>query len=260
MLSSRNARLAAARRLTDRKDRREAGLFLAEGAPAVGAALRAGVVREIFATEAAIERHAELLSGVAVDQISPKDAAGLSETITPQGLIAVCRRVDISLAAAFARRPRLVAVLVEPNDPGNAGAIMRSADAAGSDAVVFAGGADVYNGKTVRASAGSIFHLDVVVDAVVDDVLQAAREAGLASLATTGAGASELDDLADDAGLTGPTMWLFGNEARGLPEGVLAEADMTVRVPIYGGAESWNLAAAAALCLYASARAQRRAR
>jgi len=260
LLSSQNARLAAARRLTVRKDRRDAGRFLAEGAPAVREALRAGAVLELFATEDAIARHAELFSDVTVEEISAKDAAALSETVTPQGLVAVCRRIDVSLATALGRPPRLVAVLVEANDPGNAGAILRTADAAGADAVVFAGGVDVYNGKSVRASAGSMFHLDVVVDEQVDEVLDAAREAGLASLATTGAGASDLDELADSAALTGPTMWLFGNEAHGLPERVLAAADTTVRVPIRGGAESLNLAAAAAVCLYASARAQRAAR
>jgi RNA methyltransferase, TrmH family len=204
-----------------------------------------------------MERNRELLAEFDADEISPKDAATLSETVTPQGLVAVCKRVDVPLAAALARSPRLVAVLVEPNDPGNAGAILRTADAAGADAVVFAGGVDVYNGKAVRASAGSLFHVNLVVDVAIDDVVAAARAAGLTTLATTGSGARDLDDLADHAGLAGPTMWLFGNEAHGLPGDVLAAADTTVRVPIRGGAESLNLAAAAAVCLYASARAHR---
>ena len=260
MLSSTNARLASARRLTSRKDRRDAGRFLAEGAPAVREALRSGAVIEVFATVDAMARNAELLAGVKVDEISPKDAAALSETVTPQGLVAVCRRLDVRLDEAFGRGPRLVAVLVEANDPGNAGAILRTADAAGADAVVFAGGVDVYNGKAVRASAGSLFHLDVVIDVLIDDVLAAARVAAITTLATTGSGTSDLDDLADEEILARPTMWLFGNEAHGLPEHVLAAADRTVRVPIHGGAESLNLAAAAAVCLYASARAHRAAR
>jgi RNA methyltransferase, TrmH family len=214
-------------------------------------------VLEVFATAEAIARNTELLAGLDPAEISAKDAAGLSETVTPQGLVAVCRAVDVPLADAFGRAPRLAAVLVEPNDPGNAGAIVRSADAAGAQAVVVAGGVDVYNGKAVRASAGSLFHLDLVLDVRTDDVLAAARAAGLTTLATTGAGARDLDDLADDGTLAAPTLWLFGNEAHGLPDAVLAAADATVRVPIHGAAESLNLAAAAAVCLYASARAQR---
>lgn len=260
LLSSHNARLASARRLTSRRDRREAGRFLAEGPQAVREAIRAGAVLEVFATADALARNSVLLAGVDVAEVSPSDATMLSETVTPQGLVAVCRFVDVALSAAMARAPRLVAVLVEPNDPGNAGTVLRTADAAGADAVVFAGGVDVYNGKAVRASAGSVFHLGVVVDAVIGDVVAAAREAGLTTLATTGAGVRDLDDLADDGTLACPTMWLFGNETHGLPGHVLAAADTTVRVPIHGAAESLNLAAAAAVCLYASARAHRAAR
>ena len=264
MLSDSNARLAAARRLTSRKGRREAGRFLAEGAQAVGEALARGdVVVEVFATADAMARNAELLAGiertrVAAAEVSERAAADLSETVHPQGLIAVCRTVDVSLPTALARRPRLVAGLVDANDPGNAGTILRTADAAGAGAVVLAGGGvDVYNGKAVRASAGSLFHVDVVrVDDALD-VIRQARAAGLRVLATTGAGAADLDVLVDDGSLAQPTMWLFGNEAHGLPADVLAACDLRVRIPIHGRAESLNLAAAAAVCLFASARAQR---
>lgn len=215
-------------------------------------ALAAGAVVELFATSEAADRHPELAAGA--DLISARDAAALSETVTPQGLVAVCKRVDVPLAEAL-RAARLVAVLVEPNDPGNAGTILRTADAAGADAVVLAGGVDVYNGKSVRASAGSLFHLSVVVDVDVADVFDSSS---LQTLATSGSGADDLDALADGGALARPTMWLFGSEAHGLPDAVLARADRTVRVPIHGRAESLNLAAAAAVCLYASARAQRR--
>jgi TrmH family RNA methyltransferase len=214
--------------------------------------LAAGAVLELFATEQAQERHPDL--SAAASLISTKDAAALSETVAPQGLVAVCRRVDVLLTEAL-EGARLVAVLVEPNDPGNAGAIVRSADAAGAGAVVIAGGVDIYNGKAIRASAGSVFHLRLVVDVDIQTVLDAAGE--LTTLAATASGASDLDELADDRSLARPTMWLFGSEARGLPAATVAAADRTVRVPIYGRAESLNLAAAAAVCLYASARAQR---
>jgi TrmH family RNA methyltransferase len=218
------------------------------------------VVVELFATGDAIERHRELLSGHPVAQVSEKDVAALSQTQTPQGLVAVCRTVDVSLADALSHRPRLVAALVEPNDPGNAGTILRTADAAGAGAVVVAGGVDIYNGKAVRASAGSLFHLDVVVEGDPEDLIEAAHDAGLTVLATTGRGGrgvEDLDELADSGSLALPSMWLFGSEAHGLAPTLIAAADRVVRVPIHGSAESLNLAAAAAVCLYASARAQR---
>ena len=232
MLSDANARLAAARRLTSRKGRRDAGRFLAEGAQAVGEALARGdVVVEVFATADAIARNATVLAGVEVAEVSARAAAELSETVHPQGLVAVCRTVDVPLPAALARRPRLVAGLVEANDPGNAGTILRTADAAGAGAIVLAGpGVDVYNGKAVRASAGSLFHLDVALAPDPLELIDQARAAGLRVLATTGGGACDLDLLVDAGSLAEPTMWLFGNEAHGLPDDVLAAADLGVRV------------------------------
>ena len=160
MLADSNARLAAARRLTDRRARRDTGRFLAEGSPAVSEALgRPGSVVEVFGTISGLRRHGKLLAAaeVPVYEISSKAAANLSETASPQGLVAVCRAVDVSLERALARDLRLVVVLVHANDPGNAGTIVRTADAAGADVVVFAGrSVDAYNGKAVRASAGSL--------------------------------------------------------------------------------------------------------
>jgi RNA methyltransferase, TrmH family len=261
VLADSNARLAAARRLTDRRTRRETGRFLAEGSPVVSEALsRQGSVVEVFGTTSALRRHAKLLatSDVPVHEISAKAAGSLSETASPQGLVAVCRAVHIPLDRAFARGPRLVVVLVDANDPGNAGTIVRTADAAGGDVVVFAGrSVDAYNGKAVRASAGSLFHLDLVVDVEPAAAIAAGRAAGLAVFAAAGSGIDDLEDLADSGALRAPTAWLFGNEANGLPAGVTAAADRSVHVPIHGRAESLNLAAAAAVCLYASARAHR---
>ncbi len=146
-------------------------------------------------------------------------------------------------------------VLANVRDPGNAGTVLRSADAAGADAVLFAGSSvDPYNSKCVRASAGSLFHLPVVTGLPVADAVAALRRAGLRVLAADGRAARTLDDLQDDGLLREPAAWLFGNEAWGLPEDLLALADESVAVPIYGRAESLNLAAAAAVCLYASAR------
>lgn len=239
--------------------------FLAEGPQAVREALaRPGVVRELFGTAGALERYADLAdaavrAGVPVSPVTDDGLAALAETVVPQGLVAVCNHLDVGLTAVLDRSPRLVAVLVEVRDPGNAGTVLRTADAAGADAVIFAGEAvDPYNGKCVRASAGSLFHLDVVRAADSTAVVAALRDAGLVVLAASGYGESDLDDLIDADGLARPTAWLFGSEAHGLPAGLAESADARVRVPLHGRAESLNLAAAAAVCLYASARAQRR--
>jgi TrmH family RNA methyltransferase len=195
---------------------------------------------------------------VPVVEVTAAVLAALGETVTPQGVVGVGRLVDVPLAQALAGRPRLVTVLHEVADPGNAGTVLRTSDAAGAGAVVLtAGSVDPHNGKCVRATAGSLWHLPVCAGPDLDDVLAAARSAGLQVLATSGAGEDDLDDLLDAAVLAAPTAWLFGNEAAGLPEQALRAADRTVRVPVHGRAESLNLASAAAVCLYASARAQR---
>ncbi|WP_422752282.1 TrmH family RNA methyltransferase [Micromonospora sp. WMMD708] len=263
----RTPRVVAARRLHRRRDRDATGRFLAEGPQAVREALdRTGTVLELFGTPAALDRHADLAAGAAradlpVSEVTDEALAALTETVTPQGVVAVCRHLDVPLDDALARAPRLVAVLAGIRDPGNAGTVLRTADAAGAGAVVFAGDTvDPYNGKCVRASAGSLFHVDVVRAADPQDVVDALRAAGLTVLATTGYGDSDLDDLADRGRLAAPTGWLFGAEAHGLPGELTAAADARVRVPLHGRAESLNLAAAAAVCLYASARALRRPR
>lgn len=214
-------------------------------------------MEELFATAEAAARYPELAAGAS--EISERDAAALSETVTPQGLIAVCRLDQPTANEVLARGPRLLVVTVECNEPGNLGTIIRTADAAGADAVIWDDGVDPYNGKAVRASAGSLFHLPVLPCAA-EDLLSGCYYAGVTALATTGGGSATLDELIDDGTLARPTVWLFGNEAHGLPNSVLECADRTVAVPIYGRAESLNLAAAAAVCLYASARAQRATR
>jgi len=191
--------------------------------------------------------------GVPVSTVTDRALAGLADTVTPQGVVAVCALVDQPLTDVLADAPRLVAVLVGVSDPGNAGTVIRVADAAGADAVVLAGDAvDPHNGKCVRASTGSVFHVPIA-RAPIADVLDACRAAGLRLIAADGYAKAELTP----ATTTGPTAWLFGSEAHGLPEEVKSAADESLRVPIYGKAESLNLATAATVCLYATAWQQR---
>jgi len=257
-------RLKAARRLTKRAFRQQERAFLAEGPQAVSEALRCGAkVTDLFVTAPARSKHQDLVTtaedaGVPVHLISGEVMADLAQTVTPQGLLAVCGFVDVPLDVVTRPAPELVALLANVRDPGNAGTVLRTADAAGAQAVVFADASvDPYNGKCVRASAGSLFHLPVVAGARLDEVVGALRQAGLRVIAADGRAGRPLDDPDVQTRLAAPTAWMFGNEAWGLPPDLVALADEAVAVPIYGQAESLNLAAAAAVCLYASARAQR---
>jgi TrmH family RNA methyltransferase len=264
-IGTHSPRLKAARRLTKRAFRQRERAFLAEGPQAVAEAFHCGArVTDLFVTAHARSRHQDLVAeiaaaGIPVHVVNGEIMDELAQTVTPQGLLAVCGFVDVPLAEITSKaQPRLVALLANVRDPGNAGTVLRTADASGAQAVVFADASvDPYNGKCVRASAGSLFHLPVVAGAGLEDAVHALRQAGLRIVAADGRAGRPLDDPGVQARLAGPTAWMFGNEAWGLPPELVALADEPVAVPIYGRAESLNLAAAAAVCLYASARAQR---
>ena len=272
-------RLKAARRLTKRAFRQRERAFLAEGPQAVAEAFSSGArVSDLFVTVPARSRHSDLVTamagaGIGVHTVSGEVMDELAQTVTPQGLLAVCAFIDVPLTELVPKTPKipktpnggqaapvltLVALLANVRDPGNAGTVLRTADAAGAHAVIFADASvDPYNGKCVRASAGSLFHLPVVAGARLEDVVVTMRDAGLRIVAADGRAGRSLDEPDVQARLAEPTAWMFGNEAWGLPAELVALADEPVAVPIYGRAESLNLAAAAAVCLYASARAQR---
>jgi len=209
----------------------------------------------VFATVEATERYGAWRDDApAWAVVDDRALASLSDSVTPAGVVAVCRFLDAPLSSTLGGR--LVAICADVRDPGNAGTVIRCADAAGADAVVLAGSSvDAYNPKTVRASVGSLFHLPVVVEPDVAAAVAAARASGLTVLAADGDGETSLDDAGDLLGRR--TAWLFGNEAWGLPPEVAALADHRIRIPIHGRAESLNLSTAAALCLYASASAHR---
>lgn len=256
-------------KLAKRDARSQTGLFLLEGPQAVAEALRfrPELVVELYATPTALERYTDIGqtavdAGVDVEFVSEQVLDSMADTVTPQGIVAVCHQFPTSVkeilrTSVDGSGPKLIAVLEEVRDPGNAGTIIRAADAAGADGVILSGrSVDLYNPKVVRASTGSIFHVPIATGVELDSVLQRARSAGLQVLAADIKG----DDLlaARQAGvLLAPTVWLFGNEARGLTSEQLDLADRVVAVPIYGRAESMNLATAASVCLYESAFAQR---
>ncbi|WP_460751829.1 TrmH family RNA methyltransferase [Myceligenerans cantabricum] len=291
------------RALSGRSARVRRGLFLVEGPQGVREAVRwatDGTVRDVYLTPAAVGRYPEIVDAARDDAAGRAARTGTTtgtlrvhvatsevlNAMSPdaQGVLAVLRTQAPDPGAALTGA-RLVAVLSNVRDPGNAGTVIRAADAAGADAVVLAGDSvDVHNPKVVRSTAGSLFHLPVLTGLSPADVVARVRDLGCQVLAADGAGELDLDDLQDAAGrggrpgahaperdpagaasrdgapdldLAAPTAWLFGNEAWGLPEADRALADAVVRVPIRGRAESLNLATAATLCLYASSRAQR---
>ncbi|GAB3622243.1 RNA methyltransferase [Mariniluteicoccus endophyticus] len=252
----------SARRLLQRKQRLETGLFLAEGPQAVREALAYGDVTEIWYV-VGNDRVTELVdagrrAGVRTFGVSSAELDSMSDTVTPQGVVAICRHVDVELDA-IPRDARLVVVCAQVRDPGNAGTVIRCADAFGADAVILSeGSVELHNPKVVRSSVGSIFHLPVVVGADLENTLADLRDRGMLVLAADGGGTRDLDAMLDDGDLNRPVVWVMGNEAWGLPPEHAVLADEVVSVPLHGKAESLNLATAAAVCLHATAFAQRR--
>lgn len=295
MTNPRADRVRDVAKLATRTARNRRRQFLAEGPQAVREALRLDAARradgqepavvELYASEPCLSRHPEiahLAEASGVLRLADDDVlAAMADTVSPQGIVAVCSMLDVPLDAVLAARPRLIAVMCRVQDPGNAGTILRAADSAGADAVVLTSGSvDIYNPKAVRSTAGSLFHVPVVLAADTAALAEAAHAAGLGLLAADGAGPLDLDVLQDESAarrtgggaasvsdavaagseyrLEGPTAWLFGNEAQGLSWAEKALADHRVAVPLYGRAESLNVGTAATVCLYASARSQRR--
>lgn len=258
----RSPRVRAVAKLSKRAARQETGLFLLEGPQAAREALAFApeTVLEVYATPTALEKHTDVRdaaedAGIDLQYTTEAVLDAMADTVTPQGIVAVARQSPTALKDVLAAGPRLVAICEEVRDPGNLGTIIRAADAAGADAVILTGRTvDPYNPKVVRSTTGSLFHLPVVVDLELADVVERMHEAGLRVVAADVQGE---DFLASRELLSEPTAWLFGNEARGLEDEALARADLALRLPIYGRAESLNLATAASVCLYETAFAQR---
>ncbi len=250
--------------LTGRSARSRAGALLVEGPQSVREAVRFAPerVRDLYVSETALTRHPEIVA----DALEAgqwvhlgTDAVLRAMSADAQGLVAVVDETGVSLDEVLSRGPRLIAVLSNVRDPGNAGAAIRAADAAGADAVILAGECvDPSNPKVVRSTAGSLFHLPVVRALPLLDAVVELQSAGLRVLAADGAGTITLGGPGADAqALASPTAWVLGNEAWGLSPDERDIADDVVRIPIYGRAESLNLATAASVCLYASAAAHR---
>lgn len=258
-------RVRSVRALSRRAVRDRERLFLAEGPQAVRevVAHRPDVVQDLYFEAQAATRQATVLgaaraAGLSIREVSHEVLDAMSDTKVPQGIIAVCRPVDVDLGTVLDARPGFLVIMANVRDPGNAGTVIRGADAAGADAVLLSDSSvDIYNPKVVRSSVGSLFHLPVVTGLPTASLLGRVRAAGVVLLAADGGGDTLLGEVDTDT-LTGPHAWVMGNEAWGLEPDIRAACDIVVRVPIYGRAESLNLAMAATLCLYQSACMQKR--
>lgn len=251
--SPRNPRIAQAAALLKRPQRDSDRRFLVEGRQGVAEALSGPGLEVLFHSDVDPLVERARTAGVECVEVGEKALSRLSDAVSPQGLIGISPFIDVELDAVLSD-PRLLAILCDVRDPGNAGTIVRSADAVGADAVVFAGDSvDPYNPKAVRSSAGSIFHVPHVRRCSVADAASAARARGMRVYAAAADGEVDLYGLDLDA----PVAFMFGNEAWGLPKETAALADATVRVPIFGRAESLNLASAATLMLYETSRIRR---
>jgi len=258
-------RVRSVRALARRAVRQREGLFLAEGPQTVGevVAHRPDAVKDLYVDAQAAGRHTVVLetaqtAGLSIREVSSDVLCAMCDTLVPQGIVAVCRPIDVDLDVVLELRPRLLVILTNIRDPGNAGTVIRSADAAGADAVLLSDSSvDIYNPKVVRSTVGSMFHLPIVTGVPIVVLLERVRGAGMALLAADGSGDTLLGDLDGDM-LARPHAWVMGNEAWGLDPSVSQACDSVVRVPIYGKAESLNLAMAATVCLYQSAGVQRK--
>ncbi|MDR2620086.1 MAG: RNA methyltransferase [Propionibacteriaceae bacterium] len=264
-------RWSAVRRLTVKKGRENADQFLVDGVQATREALRYGDAEFLIVAEALcyaldhwepgtllppqLRGVAALLTeaarrGVPVVSVTEAEDRQISDAVNPQGIFAVCPRRHFALSEV--NDPQLVVICAAVRDPGNAGTIIRAADAFGADVVVFTSDSvEVENAKTVRASVGSLFHLPVIQDVPFETAAAWAKTAGMQLLVADTGG-----QMLTDVSLNAPTAWVFGNEAWGVTPDILAWADASVSVPMFGLAESLNVAAAAAVCLYATATAK----
>jgi TrmH family RNA methyltransferase len=257
----RSERVKGIARLNQKDARYETGLFLLEGFQGLKELLpHRDLIVEVFATERALDAQPELFGKLKteVTVVSEQVMERISDTRTPQGVVSVVFQLDVDLELIINDKPKLVALMDQVRDPGNAGTILRAADAAGADGIVFSKeSVDLYNPKLVRSTTGSLFHLPTVIEVDSANALADLKKAGLQVLAAA-TGGKPITELSQQLEL--PTVWIFGNEAHGISSELLDLADELVGLPIYGSAESLNLATAASVCLYQSAFSQNRNR
>jgi len=242
-----------------KKNRELENTFVVEGLQAVREALTPKIkeglaVKKVYVTSNGFSKlqseiEADLLNGYEIIQVSDQVMNAMADSQSPQGILALCSTKSLKLGDLWASKPVKVAFFWQIQDPGNAGTVIRSADAAGFDAVVFSTeSVDVFNPKTVRATVGSLWHIPVISNVDLNEFLEKAKEHNLEIYALAGDGKEFFDTNFINTNGKKPAVWIFGNEARGLPE--LDMKIKTVAIPMKGHAESLNVASAAAIVLH----------
>ena len=244
--------------------RRRTGLFLVEGPQSVRELVRFNpdAIETLYLTEAAQQRYTEIIEAAATNSVTITLATEqVIQTISDnaQQVLAVAKadkfQFSQSAELTLPKKARLIAILHNVRDPGNAGTVIRAADALGADLTVLTGDSvEITNPKVIRSSAGSVFHVPVIAERDLGGIVNSLKAKNWQVLAATASQDKNILDPKLD--LTRPTAWIFGNEAWGLPRDAIALADEAVSIPIYGSAESLNLATAASICLFATAAAQ----
>ena len=241
-----------------KKNRELENTFVAEGLQSVREALVPKMgeglkVKQLFLTPDGLEKiSAEFeltkLNQIEIFEVSNQVMDAMADAESPQGILALCSTKSLKITDLWEMKPKKIAFFWQIQDPGNAGTVIRTADACGFDAIVFSDNSvDIFNPKTVRATVGSLWHIPVITDVEISDFINEAEENGFKSLALMGQGKSIISkDFISTCGEK--SIWIFGNEARGLPN--LPNSVETVRIPMKGHAESLNVASAAAIVMH----------
>ena len=242
-----------------KKNRELENTFVAEGIQVVREALSSKMaeglaVKKVYVTEEGLSKLSadigdSVLSKFEIIQVSDQVMNAMADSESPQGILALCSTKSLKMSDLWQMKPKRVAFFWQIQDPGNAGTVIRTADACGFDAVVLSNeSVDIFNPKTVRATVGSLWHIPVIADVKTEDFIEQARSNNLELFALTGDGTQQF--TADFVGKIKdkPSVWIFGNEARGLPD--LTSDLNTVAIPMKGFAESLNVASAAAIVLH----------
>jgi RNA methyltransferase, TrmH family len=253
-----NPRVAQARKLHRKSHRDDTGHFLIEGCRAVATALRSpgGVVDILLEDGAPCADEIRSLAGdrgVQITEVTDRVLKAAADTTTPQGVVAVAARPALTVDEVVSGAT-LVLIIAGVSDPGNGGTLIRSAIAAGCDAVIFTGGAvDPFGPKTVRASAGMVFEIPIVATQDVAAVFDATRGQGLRVIGAAPEAATAMTDL----DLTSPVALVVGNEAWGLKPEHQRMLDDVASIPMPGPAESLNVGVAGAVLLFEAVRQRR---
>ena len=234
-----------------KKDRDEQGIFVTEGIKLCREA-PAKWLRAVFSTSEFAEEHPDFFSELPKDIQVVKDIrrerfAGLSDTKSPQGILSVVRKPEFDLEETLSKPDPFFVLLENTQDPGNAGTILRTAEAAGVDAVFLTAGAvDLYNPKTIRSTMGSIYRVPHFYVKDIDALLSEFSERGIRTHAAHLKGTHNYTD----ADYTCGTVILIGNESRGLSDELSARADELMKIPMCGQVESLNAAMAAGILMF----------